>query len=222
MEFLQQILAFFTTLGQPKIQQSTQYTAEVVFLDNRLLESMELSEYINKIKKPQGFTPVTLNINGSFVGVETKSDLLKVIIDSHPNLNVTFERPKVVVFKNGIASAYGLNDSEGNGPRTATGIFDPWNTMEASMPVERFEEFKLKKVFVRNLNNNKVVEVKITDNGPIESNQIDVQGKAAQMLGISGAYPGGPGDKVPAEVYILGPEPSIDEKLNKLFVELKK
>jgi rare lipoprotein A (peptidoglycan hydrolase) len=218
MDFIAQIVSFLASIGQPKINESNTYTPVLIQFDNRPEGSIEFLDYVKMVGNANGVTTATVRVNGKFKTISNKQELLESFMEFNPKLTSLIAPPKKIIVANGFATAYGLNSSEGLSSLTATGgTFDPWNTMEAAFPYEMFDTYKKQKVFVRNLKTNKVVQVKITDNGPLDYNQIDMQGLAAQTIGNPDAYPGGPGGKIDVEIFQLGEELTIDKKLNILI-----
>jgi hypothetical protein len=218
MDFIAQIVSFLTSIGQPKINESSTYTPVMIQFENIPEGSVEFLDYIKSIENADGIKSSTVRVNGKFKTISNKQELLDSFLEYNPKLASLITPPKKIIVANGFASAYGLNASEGLSGLTATGgVFDPWNTMEGAFPYKSFDQYKKQKVFVRNKKTNKVVQVTITDNGPLAPNQIDMQGLAAQTIGIPDAYPGGPGSKIDVEIYQQGQELTLDKKLDILI-----
>jgi rare lipoprotein A (peptidoglycan hydrolase) len=122
------------------------------------------------------------------------------------------------------ASVYGLNGSEGNGPLTASGTsfnpFDPVSGMSAAVKATDWNALKGKLLKVTNIKTNKSVTVTVVDNGGLPDTYgkpircIDLQGYAANLIGIPGSYPGSyEGSTIEVRVGITGPDPTTEEKL---------
>ncbi len=221
LDIVNQVLVMLHLAKELDNTLATKYQPFLIDFEKQIPDNINFSEYVNRIKSNQEVIPATVFLNGKFIPIKSKEDLVKSFLVFNPTLKKQLLPPEEIIMNNCDASVYGINSSEGNTGSTATGPFDPWNSMEAAVRLGDFYNYKLQTLSVRNLNNGKVVKVKITDNGGLPHACIDLQALPAQIIGIPHTYPGGPGSTVPVEVFREGKELTTDQKLEILFKNFK-